>query len=76
MADYRAGADVNWPVVGGVAIVAVVACYVLYSVNNLLQNVETVTVTPLAQLESGIGSFLSAINPGNWFSSNNAVSGN
>jgi hypothetical protein len=58
--EYRAGAEVNWPVVAGVGVLGIVACYILYSVNNLIQ-----------QAENDIGSALSALNPANWFNSNN-----
>jgi hypothetical protein len=74
-ASYSASAEVNWPLVVGVVVIAGVACYVLYSVNELLNNVESATTTPLANLEGGIGSFLHTLNPANWFSSSNATSG-
>lgn len=66
--DVNLGADVNWPVVVGIGILAAVSFYILYSVNNIVQNVESVTTTPLAGLESGVGQFISNLNPFNWFS--------
>ena len=75
MPESRVSAEVNWPLVVGVVVIAGVAVYVLYSVNELLQNVESVTTSPLASLESGLGQFLNSINPANWFSSNNATQG-
>jgi len=75
MPQSHISAEVNWPLVVGVVVIAGVAVYVLYSVNELLQNVESVTTSPLAGLESGLGQFLNFINPANWFSSNNATQG-
>jgi hypothetical protein len=73
--DYSAKGEINWPLVVGVAIVGAVAAYTLYSVNELLQSIESVTISPVAELENGISSFLHALNPANWFSSNNATTG-
>lgn len=67
--ESRVSAEVNWPVVVGVGIIAVFAFYLLYSVNQVVQNVEQATTTPLANLESGVGNFLHYLNPFNWFSS-------
>jgi hypothetical protein len=73
--EVKFGADVNWPVVAGVGIIAVFAFYLLYSVNNTLTQVESVTTAPLAGLESGVGSLLSWLNPSNWFSGSSDGSG-
>jgi hypothetical protein len=76
MPGNRGSTEINWPMVAGVAIVGGVAVYLLYSVNTLLAQLEAVTLTPLSELENGIGTVLNWLNPSNWFSSNNSASGN
>lgn len=71
--EIKAGAEVNWPVVAGVGILGAVAFYLLYSVNNLLGQVESVTITPLSQVEGTITGILHYLNPANWNFSGDAT---
>lgn len=66
MANGSVSATTNWPAVAAVGVVAVVAVYLLYSANSLLQSLESVTISPLGNLESGIATVLSYLNPANW----------
>jgi hypothetical protein len=60
------GAEVNWPVVVGIGIIAVLVFYALYEVSGMLNQ----TLGPINSLEATIANIFGLLNPANWNNTN------
>jgi|HubBroStandDraft_5_1064220.scaffolds.fasta_scaffold03282_14 hypothetical protein len=65
MPDTRVSAEVNWPLVAGVVVVAGVAVYILYAVNSILQNAESALSTALGDIQNPISALENLLGIGN-----------